>query len=85
LLEGRVDDRVSRAGVSLQETALVDVSAVWEKKIDAIMAYPSQLEVIFGQYVGVGSSREAIDAVMSAYSNEAGNGRNAERFWRIAG
>lgn len=84
LLEGRVDDRVSQAGVPLQVTALVDVSSVWTQKIDAIMAYPSQLEVIFGQYVGVGSSRAAIDAVMSAYSNEAGNGRNAERFWRIA-
>jgi LmbE family N-acetylglucosaminyl deacetylase len=85
LLEGRVAERVSRAGVSFQAMALVDVSPVWTKKIDAIMAYPSQLDVIFGQYVGVGSSRVAIDAVMSAYSNEAGNGRNAERFWRIAG
>ena len=84
LLEGRVGDRVSRAGTPLQVTALVDVSSVWEKKIDAIMAYPSQLEVIFGQYVGAGSSRAEIDAVRSAYSKEAGDGRNAERFWRIA-
>lgn len=84
LLKGRVADRVRRAGVALQVTALVDVTPVWQKKIDAIMAYPSQLEVIFGQYVGAGSSRGEIDAVMSAYSNEAGDGRNAERFWRIA-
>jgi LmbE family N-acetylglucosaminyl deacetylase len=84
LLESRVADRVSRAGVPLEVAAIVDVDQVWTKKIDAIMAYPSQLKVIFEQYVGAGSSREAIDAVMSAYSSEAGNGRNAERFWRIA-
>ena len=83
LLEGRVADRTSRAGVPLQVTALVDVTPVWTRKIDAIMAYPSQLQVIFEQYVGAGSSREEIDGVMSAYSKEAGNGRNAERFWRI--
>jgi LmbE family N-acetylglucosaminyl deacetylase len=84
LLEGRLDDRVARAGVPLEIAALVDVSSVWSKKIDAIMAYPSQLKVIFEQYVGAGSTRQAIDQVMSTYSQEAGNGRNAERFWRIA-
>lgn len=84
LLDGRVADRVSRAGAPLEVSALVDVSLVWQKKIDAIMAYPSQLEVIFGQYVGAGSSRAEIDEVMSAYSSEAEDGRNAERFWRIA-
>ena len=84
LLPGRVEDRVARAGVGLEVAGTVDVSSVWTKKIDAIMAYPSQLKVIFESYVGAGSSREAIDDVMSAYSREAGNGRNAERFWRVA-
>ncbi len=84
LLEGRVEDRIARVGIPLEVAALVDVTPVWEKKIDAIMAYPSQLNVIFEQYVGTGSSRTAIDAVMSAYSKEMGHGRNAERFWRAA-
>lgn len=84
LLEGRVADRASRAGVPVEVAELVDVTPVWDMKIDAIMAYPSQLQVIFEQYVGAGSSREEIDAVMSAYSKEAGDGRNAERFWRIS-
>lgn len=84
LLDGRVEDRISRVDVPLEVAALVDVTSVWDKKIDAIMAYPSQLKVIFEQYVGAGSSREAIDQLMSDYSKEAGNGRNAERFWRIA-
>jgi LmbE family N-acetylglucosaminyl deacetylase len=85
LLPGRVVDRVARAGVKLEVRGTVDVSAVWTRKIDAIMAYPSQLKVIFESYVGAGSSREEIDEVMGAYSREAGRGRNAERFWRIAG
>lgn len=84
LLEGRMEERLANAGQLLEIAAAVDVSSVWTKKIDAIMAYPSQLKVIFEQYVGAGSSREAIDAVMGAYSKEVGNGRNAERFWRIA-
>lgn len=84
LLPGRVEDRVARAGTPLQVAGAVDVTDVWTKKIDAIMAYPSQLKVIFEAYVGAGSSREEIDAVMSAYSREVGDGRNAERFWRVA-
>jgi LmbE family N-acetylglucosaminyl deacetylase len=84
LLPGRVDDRLARAGVELAVASIVDVSSVWTKKIDAIMAYPSQLKVIFESYVGAGSSRKAIDQVMSSYSKEVGNGRNAERFWRFA-
>jgi LmbE family N-acetylglucosaminyl deacetylase len=84
LLPGRVADRIARAGVDLAVAGTVDVSSVWTKKIDAIMAYPSQLKVIFESYVGAGSSRDEIDDVMGAYGREAGNGRNAERFWRIA-
>lgn len=84
LLPGRVDERVARAGVGLSIAGIVDVSDMWSEKIDAIMAYPSQLKVIFEDYVGAGSSRAAIDEVMSKYSQEVGGGRNAERFWRIA-
>ncbi len=84
LLSGRVADRVARAGVELEVANAVVVSEVWRKKIDAILAYPSQLKVIFEAYVGAGSSRDEIDDVMSRYSREVGDGRNAERFWRLA-
>lgn len=84
LLDGRIEERLAGADQPLEIAAAVDVSPVWTRKIDAIMAYPSQLKVIFEQYVGAGSSRDAIDGVMGAYSKEVGNGRNAERFWRIA-
>lgn len=64
---------------------IVDVSSVWDRKIDAIMAYPSQLAVIFEQYVGVGASRVAISDAMSSYAKSAGDGKLAERFWTISG
>ena len=84
LLDRRVADRIRWVGDELEVAGTIDVSSVWTKKIDAIMAYPSQLKVIFEAYVGAGSSREAIDQVMSDYSKAVGNGRNAERFWRLA-
>ena len=59
----------------------VDVSSVWGLKIDAIMAYPSQFHTIFQQYVGVGSSRAAIDHAMTDYARSVGDGTPAERFW----
>jgi len=63
---------------------LVDVTGVWQAKLEAIMAYPSQLATVFG-YVNSGSTREEIEAVMRRYAEEAGGGTAAERFWRIGG
>jgi LmbE family N-acetylglucosaminyl deacetylase len=60
---------------------LVDVGDVWDRKVQAILAYPSQLRVIFEEYVGIGSSQDAIDAGMGSYARVAGDGRPAERFW----
>jgi LmbE family N-acetylglucosaminyl deacetylase len=59
----------------------VDVRSQWNRKIDAIMAYPSQLSTIFGQYVGIGTTRAAIDEAMTAYAKHAGAGTPVERFW----
>ena len=63
----------------------VDVSSQWGRKIDAIMAYPSQLSTVFGRYVGVGTTRAAIDEAMASYARSAGDGVLAERFWTING
>lgn len=73
--------RQAMLGQELHPGPAVDVSGVWSTKIDAIMAYPSQLKVIFGDYVGVGSTRSAIDEAMSAYARGLGDGRPVERFW----
>jgi len=83
LVAGEADGRMSQIESPLASAGLVDVREVWETKIDAIMAYPSQLAVIFSEYVGTGSTRAAIDAAMRAYSQEVGEGIQAERFWRV--
>jgi LmbE family N-acetylglucosaminyl deacetylase len=64
---------------------IVDVAREWDRKIDAIMAYPSQLAVVFGQYVGVGTSRQAISEAMATYGRSVGDGTLAERFWAVHG
>jgi len=65
----------------LEPGPAVAVGSQWKRKIDAIMAYPSQLSTIFGQYVGIGTSRAAIDEAMNAYARSMGDGVPAERFW----
>jgi LmbE family N-acetylglucosaminyl deacetylase len=81
LRPGAKEKRIADIGRLVQPGPLVDVDSVWTEKIDAIMAYPSQLATIFGEYVGVGSTREAIDGAMSAYARAAGGGTRAEQFW----
>lgn len=81
LLPGARDRRTAAVTEHLSANALVDVSAEWEAKIDAIFAYPSQLSTIFGDYAGVGTSREAISDAMTSYARAAGDGTLCERFW----
>jgi LmbE family N-acetylglucosaminyl deacetylase len=73
------------AADGLSRGPAVDVTSAWGRKIDAIMAYPSQLATIFGQYVGVGTTRTAIDEAMASYARRAGNGISAEQFWTVNG
>jgi LmbE family N-acetylglucosaminyl deacetylase len=78
----RLQARLEDLRGQLQVAALVDVSPVWETKIDAIMAYPSQLPTIF-DYVGVGHTREAIDQAMGGFAQSYGNGVPMERYWSL--
>lgn len=71
---------------AIGETALAPVAAVpaaagWERKIAAVLCYPSQLETVFRQYVGIGTRREEISAALADYARKAGAGTLAERFW----
>lgn len=84
LLEGARDRRIAAAGVALAPSILVDVSAQWDAKLDAIFAYPSQLTTIFVDYVGVGADRPSVDAAMSAYARSIGGGTPCERFWVLS-
>jgi LmbE family N-acetylglucosaminyl deacetylase len=82
LREGAREERFAAAGDPFSVAALVDVNSGWDAKISAIMAYPSQLAVIFG-YVNRGHSREEIDATMKEYAMAIGGGTLAERFWKL--
>jgi LmbE family N-acetylglucosaminyl deacetylase len=80
---GTTEARIAAAGAPLVVAATVDVSTVWEEKIAAIMAYPSQLATIFA-YVDAGSSRDEVEAVMGRYAQALGDGVASERYWRLA-
>ena len=80
-LEARLGD--VRPTTRLMPVARVPANAVWDHKIDAILCYPSQLETIFQQYVGVGTTRAEISEALAAYATQAGDGALAERFWGL--
>ena len=77
----RVSPRL-RGNTALEPVARIPARAGWEQKLDAILRYPSQLETVFRQYVGVGTSREEISDGPRAYAARVGDGNLAERFWR---
>jgi hypothetical protein len=56
----------------------------WERKLDAILSYPSQLETVFRQYVGVGTTRDEIGAALTEFASDAGTRAPVERFWRVS-
>ena len=72
-----------RAAARLEPVANIPAQSTWEQKIDAILRYPSQLETVFLQYVGVGTTRDEIGEALSAYAARAGDGVMAERFWHL--
>jgi LmbE family N-acetylglucosaminyl deacetylase len=69
---------------ALEPAARVPLQPGWESKLDAILCYPSQLQTVFQQYVGVGTSREEIGAALRAYATRDDVEIPGERFWRVA-
>ena len=67
----------------LAPVAQVPAKSVWDQKIDAILSYPSQLETVFLQYVGVGTTRAEISEALAAYAAQVGDGAMVERFWGL--
>ena len=82
LKPGITSDRIERVRTPLRVAARVPVEETWAAKIDAIMAYPSQLATIFN-YVEAGSSRAEIESLLRVYAEAAGDGVPVERFWRV--
>ncbi len=58
----------------------VGVGPVWNQRIDAVMAYRSQLASAFG-YVGVGNDREQISNALAACWRDGSGSGPVERFW----
>lgn len=87
LRPGSVEERLGEltaAGTPLAVTATFDVGSLWEDKLAAILAYPSQLANVF-RYIDCGPARDEIDAAYRRHAAKTSNGRLIERFWRLAG
>lgn len=86
LLPGQTEQRLAdlrAGGMSLMPAARVPIAAVFEAKLDAVLAYDSQLDKVFTEYAGMGTSRAAIAAGLTAYHSRGGP-QIAEVFWRRA-
>jgi LmbE family N-acetylglucosaminyl deacetylase len=70
--------------VPMVVAARVPAEPTWERKLDAILSYPSQLETVFRAYVGVGTTRSEIGEALAAYARGVGVGMLAERFWQLS-
>jgi LmbE family N-acetylglucosaminyl deacetylase len=83
LISMALDARLAevRATTALEPVAHIPAQSTWDHKIDAILRYPSQLETVFREYVGVGTTREEISEALAAYAARAGAGTMVERFW----
>ncbi len=81
-----LDARLAEIGATtrLEPVARIPAGPAWDQKIEAILRYPSQLETVFRQYVGVGTTREEISQALSTYAARAGDGAVVERFWRLS-
>lgn len=84
LVPGARDRRSAAIDPSFSSSVLVDISQQWEKKIDAIFAYPSQLSTVFVDYVDVGTRRDQVNGAMAEYARSVGNGALCERFWTMS-
>jgi LmbE family N-acetylglucosaminyl deacetylase len=85
LKPGALEARLTELGAAthLEPAACIAAARAWNAKLDAILSYPSQLETVFRQYVGVGTSRSEISAALRDYATRAGDGAAVERFWRM--
>lgn len=82
-LEHRLAEIAEARGARLEPVAAIPAQAAWDDKLDAILSYPSQLETVFQQYVGVGTTRSEISDALAGYAIRVGDGIMVERFWRL--
>ena len=81
--EARFTELATR-GIDIEVAALVDVSSSWRSKLDAIMCYASQLNVIFRHVVSQ-ARREEIDRAMQSYASSlSAQPELIERYWKLS-
>lgn len=78
-----VKTRMDKAGVP---TAPVDISvaATWDRRMEAVMAYRSQVGPMF-RFFGIEPERESISRAMASCWPDTTAERPVERFWPVAG
>ena len=78
-------EAMAPAGIRSQRlvpTARIDISSVWETKLTAILAYPSQVPTIF-RHLASDYSKASLDALLRVYATR-GNGAPCEQMWRVS-
>lgn len=75
-LDGELDRRLVTASAELGAPRVVDISATLARRIAAIAAYPSQLDVIFRFW-------PSMPAAVEAYAFGIGGNVPAERYWPV--
>jgi LmbE family N-acetylglucosaminyl deacetylase len=79
-----LDQRLSElAGLGFmpKPDVAIPVAPSWERKIAAVMAYPSQLPKVFVEYAGIAADQESITKALESYHASIGDGTPAERLW----
>lgn len=86
LREGARERRLAEIACdhTMQLRGNVPAGAHWDARLDGILSYPSQLETIFRQYVGVEPSRDGIGRALAAYGVDEYETNVGERFWKRA-
>lgn len=95
LTTNALDDRLARLNDSwetlapatlrsrrLEPAALINISTVWETKLAAILAYPSQVPTIF-QHAAPDCSTAQIDAALRDYATRR-DGVLSEQMWQLS-
>lgn len=78
-----LDRRLAEREEPVSVVGVVPIAEAWERKMDAIMAYRSQLAAVFDR-IAEGTDRRAISDVLRGYARAAGDGIPGERYWRLS-
>ncbi|GIW04566.1 MAG: GlcNAc-PI de-N-acetylase [Thermomicrobiales bacterium] len=82
LRAGAIERRLAEGADALSPVGVVLISANWERKLNAIMRYRSQLASVFQGITGDPNRRD-IGQALIRYARAVGQGEPGERYWRL--